>query len=66
MRIKLIVSVVVLLIWSNAFPQDANDKKAFTAATYEANRHGRCISVYPAKLHDNFLIFCVDASCKVR
>ena len=33
MRIKLIVSVVVLLIWTNAFAQDANDKKAFTAAT---------------------------------
>jgi hypothetical protein len=33
MRIKLIVSVVVLLIWTNAFAQDANDKKAFTTAT---------------------------------
>jgi hypothetical protein len=33
MRIKLMVSVVVLLIWTNAFAQDANDKKAFTAAT---------------------------------
>ncbi len=34
--------------------------------TYGANRHGRCIYVYPAKLHDNLLIFCANASCKVR
>ena len=33
MRIKLIVPVVVLLILTNAFAQDVNDNKAFTAAT---------------------------------
>ena len=33
MRIKLIVPVVVFLILTNAFAQDANDKKPFTAAT---------------------------------
>jgi len=33
MRLKLMVSVIALLIWTNGFAQDTNDKKAFTDAT---------------------------------
>ena len=33
MRIKLTVTIVALLIWTNGFAQDVNDNKAFTEAT---------------------------------